>query len=932
MKAEERIMGFLGNIVVKYHKIIPFIAGALIVLSILAAMNLELKTELKDMMPENNPKIKMYTELDELFSGGSMIMITFEGTDKAAMATAAERFASEVRNSESLMKNIRSINLKMDRSFIREWGLLLQKAEDLEKTEDSFRELNLLPFITSLNDSFEETYTGEEAEEEIDTRKQENEAVGMLNQLQTFFTLLREYISEPAGNDDTLEREGNILAESFLYGDEYGFNYDNTMLMFTISPDFNAIEIEKIKEMMSEIKAIRKTVQMDFPGLAVGYTGDIAVQGDEQDALSMDMTVPAYVALLLILVLFIFSFKQIRAILFVVISLVIGIIFSFGVLGVTIGVVNILTSMMSVLLIGLGVDYGIQIIANFNTYRADGLDSKDAITSTFRKAGLGIILAALTTAIGFFVLAATGTKAFAQFGIVMGIGIIMCLIAMIFILPSLLLWFGKKKEFEKTKIPKIDFDFLGSIGKSIFKHRWTALAVSLILTAGFVLSAVFLNEYEYDILKLEPQDMQSIVQYRKIIDKYDINPFASMYIAESIEEARELTEKLEDEKLVAEVSSISQLIPPADELEERLAAVREIRNMGKRYTDFTFTSDTVDAFIEQLDRLEDNVIEIGQLSVAGLGEENKIVKKRDRMIREILGAEVGEPGDEVFQKLIALLREDKTKAAERLTAIDGFFAEAMDSLVSEMADIPADTTQQDILNALPEEYKKGFFDKSGTKNLITIYPGQKLFENLKNMERFNDRMARISPKITGTVQISIEWMKEFNEATPKAMLFIFLAVLLFLVLTFRNLKYTIFASIPLVVGMIWMLGMYPLFGFKLNMVNVLVIPLIIGMGIDFGIHIAHRYMMEEDIETTYRYTGKGVLLSALTTMIGFGSLGLIGNFPSISTMGSILFFGITACLLTTLIILPALLSFIKTKHPSGRGPARPAVTAKNTKT
>jgi predicted RND superfamily exporter protein len=913
MKIEERIMGAVGSFVTRFHKIIPFVGLALVVLSIIAAFNIELKTEFKDMLPENNPKIQMYTELDELFSGGSMVMITIEGKDKAQMAAAAERFAAEVRNNEKLMKDIRTITLKMDRSFIRDWGLLLQKAEDIEKTKDTFVQLNLLPFITALNDSFEETYTGEEAEEEIDTRKQENEAVAMLNQLETFFTLLKDYIENPALEESVLREQGKTLAETFLYGDQYGYNYDNTMLMFTISPQIGVIEIEKIKVMMKTIKTIRKTVQSEFPDLKIGYTGDIAVQGDEQDALSIDMTVPAYVALFLILILFIFSFKQIRAILFVIIALVIGIIFSFGVLGIAIGVVNMLTAMMSVLLIGLGVDYGIQVIANFNTYRADGLGPQEAIINTFKKAGLGIMLAALTTAIGFFVLAGSGTKAFAQFGIVMGIGIIMCLISMLFILPSLLLWFGKKKGFEKTRIPKINFDFLASIGKTIYKHKWTTLIISLVLTAGFLLTAFFLNEYDYDIMNLEPQDMHSIVQYRKLMEKYDINPFTSMYIAESIEEARELTEKLEEEKLVAEVSSISQLIPPADELDERLDAVREIKDMPKRYRDFTFTGSNIEAFIEQLDRLEDNVIEMGQLSVAGLGEDNKIVRKRNEMIREILGAEVGKPGTEVFQKLISLTKEDTTLYAERLTVLDAYFAEEMDRLITEMTNIPLDTTQDDILAALPEEYEKAFFDKSGTKNLITIYPGQKLYENLKNMERFNDRMAKVSPKITGTTQIAIEWMKEFNEATPKAALLIFIAVLLFIILTFRSIRYTIFASIPLVVGMVWMLGSYPLFGLKFNMVNVLVLPLIIGMGIDFGIHIAHRYMMEEDIETTYRFTGKGVFLSALTTMIGFGSLGFIGSFPSVSSMGTILFFGITSCLLTTLIILPALLAFTKKK-------------------
>ena len=98
-------------------------------------------------------------------------------------------------------------------------------------------------------------------------------------------------------------------------------------------------------------------------------------------------------------------------------------------------------------------------------------------------------------------------------------------------------------------------------------------------------------------------------------------------------------------------------------------------------------------------------------------------------------------------------------------------------------------------------------------------------------------------------------------------------------------------------------------GFNLNPINIAVIPLVIGMGIDFGIHLAHRYKVEQEITTVYRYTGKGVLLSALATMIGFGSLGLIGTFGSISSMGIILFIGLAACLTAALVVLPALLRF-----------------------
>lgn len=915
MKIEQRIMEALGKFVTKFPVWILIGGLFLIVLSIISSLNIEMKTKLEDLLPENNPKIESYKELNELFSGGSMVMITIEGKDKVKMAECAERFAGDVRNNETIIKYIRTITLKLDKEYIKKWGLLLQKAKDLEKTKKTLSHLNLLPFIKALNDSFEETYI--EEEEEINTRAQENKAVSMFNQLEAFFTLLREFLENPGTSGEELKSQGVKLAETFMYGDEYGYNHDNTMLMFTIYPNFNIMEVEKIKEMMEGIKLIRKNVQKDFPGLKVSYTGDVAVQADEQDAMSIDLGAPAIVALFIILLLFIFSFKQIRSVVFVILTLIVGIIFSFGVLGITIGEINMLTSIMAVLLIGLGVDYGIQIITNFNTFRADGLNPKEAIISTYKKGGMGIILAALTTAIGFFVMSATGSKAFAQFGVVMGIGILNCLLAMIIILPALLLLLGRKRDLKQSRIPKINFNFLSSLGKLTNKHKWITIFMGIIVTTVMLLCAIFLNEQEYDLMKLEPPDMPSIIQYKKVMEKFDINPFASMVIADSIEEVRELTEKLEKEPLVAEVSSISQFIPEENELNERLKILDNIHNTEGRYEDnYNYSEKTIKDFLFEIQRFEYNIIEIGQLSVAGLGENNKIVLKRNEMIHEILGSESGKPGKEVFQNLINLVKKNPPLYSERLNILDKYFGIEMDKIVSDMTSAGTSVTIEDIKKDLPEYIVKGMYDMSGTRNLLMIYPRKDLFDHLDNLDRFNQALYKISPKITGTSQIAVEWMNEMNEAAPKAAFFIFLAVILFLILTFRNFKYTLFAVIPLLCGMICMMGLYPLFGFKLNMMNVIVIPLVIGMGIDFGIHIAHRFKTEGNIETTYRFTGKGVFLSALTTMIGFGSLGLMGKFPAIASYGAILFFGITSCLITTIVLLPALLAFIKSRKIS----------------
>ena len=905
MKSEQKIMNCIASFVIRYHKLIPFIALVLFILSIIAANNIQTRTEIKDLMSTEDPIISSYIEIDSLFSGGASVMITIEGNDKVRIGQCAEDFVAAVQANDTLMQKIKAINLKVDRQFIDDWGLMLSKAKDIEKTNETLAELNLLPFITALNNSFEETYTGDEAEEELETNKQEKDAVATLAQLESFFTLLREYLESPEAVP--LEEQGRTLAETFLYGEPYQFNHDNTMLLFTITPTFNTIEIEKIVTFMKDIKTIIAETNNRYPDLKIGYTGDVPIQSDEQDALGFDMAVPSIVALILILVLFIFSFSQLRSIIFILGVLILGIVYNYGFVGITIKEINMLTSIMAVLLIGLGVDYGIQIVTNFTTYREDGHGPQEALRLTYLKAGMGTLLAAVTTAIAFFVMSATGVKAFEQFGVVMGTGIVICFLAMFFILPSILLWWGKK-DLSKTHLPNINYQWLANLGKTTYKHQNTTIIMGTIITIGLFI-AMFLNRMEYDMMKLEPENMPSIIQYKQVMEKFEMTPFASTVIANSIEEAQEFTEQLEKTPLVADISSVSYFFPPADEQQARLAAIAQIRNMPPRYRTMKYTSADMETFASEVQRTEWNIIEMGDLSVAGLGENNKIVKKRNAMIHEVFGAEVGQPGSEVFQKLIRLIKSNPAQYAARLSQLDYHFTREMDAIVTHMSQANRSMTIDD----LPESVRKSMFDATGKRNLIMIYPDEGVLDNIDNIRHFNNSVARVSPRITGATQIMTAWLAEVISASGKAGIFVFAAVIFFLILNFRDFKYVIFASVPLVLGMIWMAGIYPLLGQKMNFVNIAVVPLVIGMGIDFGIHIAHRFKVEQDIETVYRYTGKGVFLSAFTTMIGFGSLGLIGRFGSVNSMGRILFIGISMCLLTTLIILPALLTFDKKK-------------------
>ena len=907
---EMRLMDASASFVVRHKKIIPLIALVLIVLSIFAAGRIRIKTEFKDLLPKDNPKIESYQEVNDRFSGGEKIIVVVEGLQREEMQRAADEFARRIRSDQQLMNYIRSLNVKADRQFVEQWGLLLQESDDLERSQELYQSGNLLDFVRSLNNSMEAEYLDSDPDENLSNSAQELETVDLFGSIEEFTAGLHTYLAgesdaESVRTEARTTQTGRELAESFLLGQQYGFSWDNSMLLFTISPNVTVVDIDEGLRLMEMVKRHGRAVEADFPGVQIGYTGGVAMNADEMEYMGFDMVVPALVALVLILLLFVISFREVRLIILAGICLLAGIIVNYGLIGITVQVITTITSFMATLLIGLGIDYGIQIIGNYGSFRSEGLEPEEALRQTYRRAGMGTLLAAVTTATGFFVMAFTGSKAFAQFGLTAGMGILACFAAMFFLLPSLLLLFcgrGTPSEPGRGR-RRLQYAFLPAAAHSLAARRGMVIAAALLLTIGLGYSAVTRTSFETDLMNLEPQDMPSLTTYRKIMNTYQLNPFTSFVVADSPAEARTFTARLESESVVARVESVAQLLPSPEEQDERLAVIGELRENRGGYQPRSYSASEVEELAYEIQRFEWNVIEIGQLSIAGLGEDNLIVKKRNRMVHEVLGAEVGEPGREIFQQLISELEADPNRSADLLTRLDRTFSQEYRKIVDTMLQADRRIGVDDLPRSLYREY----FDETGTKNLVTIYPVPTVMDHIENIRHFNREMGEISPRITGTTQFLVEWINEVFQSSRNAALLIFGVVFLMMLANFNSLRYAAVASVPLAVGLVWMLGLYPLLGLKMNPLNIAVIPLVIGMGIDFGIHIVHRFRVEQSIYAAYHYTGKAVLLSGLTTVIGFGSLALIGSFKSIASIGEVLGLGIAAALGAALFILPAFL-------------------------
>jgi predicted RND superfamily exporter protein len=218
------------------------------------------------------------------------------------------------------------------------------------------------------------------------------------------------------------------------------------------------------------------------------------------------------------------------------------------------------------------------------------------------------------------------------------------------------------------------------------------------------------------------------------------------------------------------------------------------------------------------------------------------------------------------------------------------------------------------LEGLPENIRNQFVNEAGDRFLLTIYAKSEIWD-YENLRRFNDQLELVDPNITGMPPVMERLFNLVAQDGVRATLLTVVIVFLLLWIDFRSLRFALLGLIPLVAGGLWMTGILKSTGMMLTFFNVLGIPMIVGIAIDDGVHLLHRYKFEGLGKTplVLKSTGKAILLTSLTTMVGFGSL-LLATMRGFISLGSLLVFGVGACFLTTVLFLPSIIGLWKRKR------------------
>lgn len=913
------------------------------------ASQLTVTMQMRDLLPEGDPKVDQFNEIVDEFATATSILVVVQGpedrikkfadqlapriielqdTSKNSLLRqeivhlqAEMEKLSKVMDSETKVQELQSridelqkqidrqlyqrVDYKADTEFLQNHALMLVEEDDLKDIKDMYTDPNLLGLITNINNSLEKEYVGKE--ESISTREKEDGAVQFLDGIQN----LAGGLKAVAEGKDISKNEIEKIADKLLFGEPYALSYDKSTLILNVIPTFTIMDRDLIIVGKERLQSLVDSMLKDFPQVKAGLSGDIAREYDEQVYSQQSLGFTSLIAFAAIFILLMISFRMVIAPLLAITNLLVGLIWAMGAAYLIVGQLNMVTAMLSIVLLGLGIDFSIHLLSGFTEWRAAGDSITIAIEKTFLKSGKGIITGALTTACAFLALLISRSQGMKEMGIVTGVGLLSVLLATFLFLPVMLVFrerrIDRKQQTAKSvskKVKKdISFRSLGYTCGWMSKHYLLTILTAVMISAGLIWFALQIK-YDQNYMRMEPKGLTSIALMDTVKEKFDISMEYALCLTDSVEESRQLAEDYRDLATVAGSNDISQYIPSQQQQGKRIPYLREISTaIRTKRVQNNFYVGEQPAFRREIERLEMNIMEMQDM--AFIGGQDKV----DNKCKDLVGEPLNDESQGVIQELLSILSSSGANNIRGLSYFQKYFAPYFKESIIRMC-----TTDPIRLEDLPVSVLDRYSNKDRDKFMITIYPSGKLFSDATVLNRFVDDMERVSKKTTGMPVVAISWLRIAAKDGQNAILLTLAIVFILLWIDFSKPWYAIIGMIPLVLGAFWMVGFMNLFGMMLSFMTLIGLPLIIGIGIDDGVHIMHRWQNEGKgkIVTVFSSTGKAILLTSLTTMLAFGSM-TFSVFPAWAWFGESLFLGVGSCFLTTVIILPGIIGWIERK-------------------
>ncbi|MGA2403152.1 MAG: MMPL family transporter [Syntrophobacteraceae bacterium] len=899
MNPLSRLLKLWVSLVLTRPRLVLAVAGVMAFTSIVfTAAKLEMVTDQLELIATDHPLIRLSKMLDPFRMGGtSSFAVVIQAHTPHQAVTFIDELSSRIRQDK---EHFQDVIVRIDPDSFRPWQLLyLDKQDllDLRKRVDQHYQLvqefseapELLGFLKLVNREMSsrmvgELFTGFLDNKELDERTNNKEPFDLSFLIVTLEGIMSYLQDAPSFRSPWSSFFENASHDPELAG--YFWEADKRFLLAFVVPNSTESGFLGTRGSLIRLRELIKDTRASFPDIQAGVTGQEALKIDEVSTVSNDMATATWLSLVGVFILMVVFFRSFRRPCLQIITLIAGLCWTFGWTTLFIGHLNILSVVFAPLLCGLGVDYGIHWLARFEEESMGDEDTQRVIARVTERSGYGIFLAALSGALCFLPLILTGFRGVVEMGLVTGMGIIFILIATFSVLPALSICMegksAKRLSRPVSPAPK-DLFYLKPHQARFILAGAAFVSVLSIWGAGRVY-------FDPNPLRLQSASAESVIWEKTLLENAQHSPLFAAAFGFSPEEVRTKTKALEELASVAQVESVFSLLPKDQEekipilhsLSRRIPVMRPI-----------FVQDLQDdsgEFIDVLKRIRFKMQE-DQAERWGAG---KPVVEQMTQVRDLAQGIIehlrGSPDDER-----SLLEYRKRFAKDSVNKWD---------ILSSGANTSTMTIQD-----LPEIVRNQFLH-DGTY-LIRIFPKESIFK-AHTLGRFVNDILKVDSQVIGSPVSFYVFANALKGACTTASIYAILVIFILLMLSFRSLRLTLPVLVPLALGSIWTVGIMGCAGIQFNMANSIFMPLVVGAGVEYGIIILQRWREGNSPPGHLPFsTGKGVILAALSTTIGFGAL-MVSQHRGIFSLGFVAWEGSLCVLLAAVIILPAILTFMST--------------------
>jgi hopanoid biosynthesis associated RND transporter like protein HpnN len=589
------------------------------------------------------------------------------------------------------------------------------------------------------------------------------------------------------------------------------------------------------------------------PGVTVRLTGEVKLADEEIGAALSGIELAGTLSLVLLAIVLGVGVRSWRVIVAIFTVLATGIVLTLGWATLAVGSFNTLALIFVVMFFGLGVDFAVHFALRAGEPDADGAPAGAAAAA--RDVGGALLLCGLTSAIAFLSFAPTAYRGLGELGVISAGGMAIAVALSLTVIPAVLALLGTPRTPAST---------------TLTARR--ELPAGVVLTGALIVALLALwgardLRFDYSVLAMRDASTEGMATLLELQDADIATDYSIAVLADDEAHARALRETLEALPEVGAVSDPTDLVP-GRQAEKRAALV------------------ATQALVDTLEAVQS-------------GSTSEFLPEAVELLEEYRDA-VPDDAEVAFEAFLAALRV--LPDGERLR-LDAELARALAEEIEGLRTLLA--VEAFALDDLPRELTALMIAGDG-RPLLRVQPADALTSRAAT-ERFVRAVAEVAPNYAG--RTVVEWgvgavvVESFLQAATLALA----GIALVLVLHFRGIVLPLLVLVPITLAVLVTGAVMQQTGLTLNMANILVVPLVFGLGVDTGIHVVDRFRHAGDL-TRLRAssTPRAVLISGLTTVGTFASLSFSPH-GGAASIGLLLGIAISVMLLATFLVLPALL-------------------------